>query len=85
MVFGGQLSLEKAIITLLVSLYGEIKWVDFMDKKDARESRGSTDRKNHSSEKTKKIKYVTKYAGLYRTEAFSVFPGTHIDRNAENF
>ena len=44
-----------------------------MDKKDARESRGSTDRKNHSSEKTKKIKYVTKYAGLYRTEAFSVY------------
>ena len=28
-------------------------------------------RKN-SSEKTKKIKYVTKYAGLYRTEAYSV-------------
>ena len=29
---------------------------DFVDKKDARASRGSTDRKNHSSEKTKKIK-----------------------------
>ena len=45
---------------------------DFGDPKVARESRGSTDRKNHSSEKTKKIKYVTKYTGLYRTEAFSV-------------
>jgi len=72
MVFGGQLSLEKVIIAFVSELTGEIKWVDFVDRKDAREARGSTDRKNHSSEKPKKIKYVTKYAGLYRTEAFSV-------------